>query len=54
MIADDRNDPETVSWLDYCRHMNPQLTTAAFEKLIPDFIALGQAMEREHLKRSTH
>lgn len=54
MISPDRNDPETVSWLDLCRHWRPELSAEEFEDLIPDFIDLGQRLERVKELKAMH
>lgn len=53
-ISDDRNDPETVYWLDVCRKLSPQLEEEVFEALIPEFIKAGQQLEAAQLMRELH
>jgi len=57
MITDDRNNPDTVAWLDLCRYLRrlrPDLNDDEFDMLVPELIELGLQLQAEEQVRGMH
>jgi hypothetical protein len=53
-MSTDRNDPETVAWLDFCRSQRRELSADEFEAMVPEFIAVANDLLAARAARAAH